>query len=195
MLMELVVAMVLMSICGCMFTAAVVTLSRSSNQTQAINDATAQTNRAFQTLDRTVRYAAAISTPGQATTGPKNWYVELRDTTGGSEVCTQLRVDVTTQQLQSRTWNVATPSAVTAWTPLASGITNGGGASGSDTQPFSLATQGATATRQQLGITLVGTSGPTGQKASSRSSFMLTALNSTSSTPPTDPVCAQVGRP
>lgn len=190
-LTELVVGMVLMGICGAIFSGAMISLSRANNQTQAITDATSQDNRAFQLLDRTVRYASAISTPDKGTGG--DWYVELRNTTSGSEQCTQLRVATAAQQLQSRSWTAGNLSTLTPWVPVASGITNGAAAARSDTQPFTLPTQSATAVRQRLAFVLVATSGPTSQRVSTRSAFTLTAINSAQST--TGSICQQAGRP
>lgn len=190
-LVEVVVAMVIMTICGSIFTGAVVTLNRTSNQAQAITNAATQNNQAYQTLDRTVRYVAAISTPGVGA-GTGNWYVELRDTTSGAEVCTQLRVDKTSQQLQARSWTVSNLATLSAWVPIASEITNGAAPAGS-TQPFLLPAQGGTAVRQQLKVTLVSKAGPASQPVSSTSSFALTALNSVRA--PTGAICQEVGRP
>jgi Tfp pilus assembly protein PilE len=199
-LVELVVGMILMTICGSIFTVAVVSLMSTTNRAQAISDASDQNNRAFQTLDRTARYASAISIPGTGASSAKNWYVELRDTTGGTEVCTQLRIDTASQQLQSRTWSAANvATTLSGWTPVASGITNGGAAAGPLTQPFYLVDQTGSVRRQSLKTTLVSTSGPANQRSSSTSSFILTALNSAQSNSQSaasaGAICAQAGRP
>lgn len=195
-MVEVVVAMTIMTICGAIFTGAVVTLNRTSNQAQAITNASNQTNQAYQTLDRTVRYASGISRPAVSTgvgaTGA--WYVELQDTTSGAAVCTQLRVERPGQRLQQRTWSVASPAAVSAWVPIASGLTNGAAVAGPDTQPFWRVPETPTASRQRLKVTLVVRSGPASQPVSSTSSFTLTALNSAVPAPTAD-VCQEVGRP
>lgn len=194
-LVEVIAAMVIMTICGSIFVTAVVTLSKTSNQAQAVTDSANQNNQAYQSLEKTVRYAAAISTPGVSsgagTTG--NWYVELRRTTTGAEVCTQLRVDLASQQLQTRSWTVSNLATLSPWRPIASQITNGAATTGATTQPFVLLAPGATALRQQLKVTMVATSGPASQPVSSSSSYTLTAANSTA--PPSGAVCQQVGRP
>lgn len=195
-MVELLVGMVIMTICGAIFTSSVVTLQRTSNQAQALTNSATQNNQAFQTLDRTVRYAAAISTPGRSTgagaTG--DWYVELRTTTSGAEICTQLRVDIVAQQLQSRTWTSANPTGtLSTWTPIASSITNGAAATGATTQPFYPMPAGTTVS-QALTFNLISVAGPASQRTSSASSFTLTALNSLEASP-TSPVCQQIARP
>ena len=190
--MEVVVGMAIMTVCGALFTVSVVGLNRSTAKAQSATDAATQTNQAFLVLDKTVRYAAAVTTPGKGTSG--NWYVELRDTTGGYESCIQLRLDITTQQLQRRSWNAAAPASVTAFVPIASRLTNGAAAAGSADQPFVLTALGPTANRQQLTVNLVAQSGNAPSVTSSRSSFTLTANNSTIP-PPTGSVCKQVARP
>ena len=182
-----------------MFTAAVIVLNQATNKTEAVNLTFAQLNQAFLNLDKTVRYATAISTPGcggglapvcNGTTSG-DWYVELRSTTStGLEQCTQLRVDITTQQLQQRTWFPAAPTTTAPnFIPLASGITNGAVATGSTDQPFALVTPGVTVPYQQLTINLVAVSGSASTQATtSRSKSTFSALNS-SIPPPTSPFC------
>ena len=105
-LIELIVGMLIMTMFMAMFTSAVILMNRAENKADAVTQTSTQLNQAFLTLDKTVRYAAAISDPGTGTPSG-DWYVELRTTNTGSEVCTQYRVDVATQQLQQRTWNVS----------------------------------------------------------------------------------------
>jgi hypothetical protein len=122
--------------------------------------------------------------------------VELQDTTSGSEVCTQLHVDIAKQQLQKRTWMASNVATVTGWVPIASGITNGAAALGSDSQPFAFKEDTATSSaHQELTITMESISGPANGRVESDSSFSLTALNSSSADEPTTPFCQQAGRP
>lgn len=205
-LVELMVGMVLMSVFLAMFTGAILMLSGAMNKSQAINLSASQLNVAFQNLDRAVRYASAISTPGTGTSG--DWYVELRMTNTGTEVCTQLRVDIAAQQLQSRTWKVVNAAATTptTWLPISSGITNGGAPSGV-TQPFRLPVPlavpatirlgldaPANALHQQLTVNLASPAGSGTAVTTSSSSFTFTALNSVLPAP-TSPICQQGGRP
>ncbi len=199
-LVELMVGMTLMIVFMAMFTGAVVMMNQALNKTQAVNLVSSQLNVAFSNLDTTIRYASYISKPGQGTSG--DWYVELQVTNTGTEVCSQLRVDIASQQLQSRTWTVsASPSNLTAWVPISSGISNGTAVSGAATQPFSLvpappdpgAVLGNTLF-QQLTINLISPAGSGTSLTTSTSSFTFTALNSTIPTP-TTPICQQQGRP
>ena len=132
-LVEVVVAMTIMVICGGIFTGAVVTLYSVTNRAQAVTNSATQTNQAYQALDKLVRYAAAVTNPGfGAGVGTaKYWYVELRDTTSGSEVCTQLRLNTSNEQLQRRTWDASSQTTLTPWVQISSGITNGAAAVGS----------------------------------------------------------------
>jgi type II secretory pathway component PulJ len=196
-LVEVVVAMMIMTICGAIFTGAVVTLYGVTNRAQAVTNSSTQTNVAYQALDKMVRYAAAVSSPGfGAGVGTaRYWYVELRDTTSGSEVCSQLRLNTSNQQLQRRTWTASSLSTtLTSWVQISSGITNGAAASGSTDQPFVLPASAPTASHQQLRFTLVATAGPLSSLATSRTSVVITALNSTVP-PPTGPICQEAGRP
>jgi hypothetical protein len=193
-LIELMVGMTLMLVFMGLFTGAVVMMNAAMNKAQAVNLSASQLNVAFLDLDNTVRYAAFISTPGVGTSG--DWYVELRVTNTGAEVCTQLRVDVVSQQLQRRNWTVVNAVASTPgpWVPISSGISNGSAASGATTQPFYLMPALANRVFQQLRINLISPSGSGSSLTNSTSSFTFTALNSTVPAP-TASICQQQGRP
>ncbi len=195
-LVELMVGMALLSIFMAMFTGAVVAMNNSENKAQAVNITSSQLNQAYLNLDKTVRYATAISTPGvsPAAGSSGDWYVEMQTLNTGTEVCTQVRVDIAAQQLQQRTWNVINTVASTpsAWAPTASGI-NGTAVAGPTTQPFYLFTP-AKAIYQQLTINLASPSGNGVTYTNSVSTFTFTALNSTK-TPPSALFCQQQGRP
>ena len=200
-LIEMVVGMLVMSICLAIFTGVIVTMTGTVNKVQAVTTSASDVNGAFIKLDKLVRYADAVTTTGQGTSG--DWYVEL-DTVDDStdvETCLQLRVDKTTRQLQDRTWTATgatTYTNLTAWTMLANDITNGAAASGSSDQPFTIPTAltAAATSFQRLTVTVVATA--TGSAtASNRSQMTFTALNSTASATTNSVKCQQpgVGRP
>ena len=192
-LIELMVGMMLMLIFMGMFTAAVILMNRSANKVESVSLTSTQVNTAFLKLDRMVRYAAAISAPGN-TTSSGDWYVELRTTNTGTEVCTQLRFDIATSQLQKRSWRVSggTAAGLSAWTQLAGNITNGGATAGSADQPFVLTPPGSNTDHQRLGINMVSYYG-SATNATSRSSISFTALNSSPPVPAS--ICQEVTRP
>lgn len=193
-LIELVVGMSLMVIFMAIFTSSVVMMNRSVTKTESVNRSSLQLTQAYLTLDRSVRYAAAISPPGRTVAG--GWYVELRTTNTGVENCTQLRVNTALKRLERRTWRVGPSSSVvglTTWTQLADGITNGGVAPGT-TQPFQLLPQSSTVAYQQLLIRLVAAAGSGTTATSSESTIEFTAVNSIVP-PPAAAICAEAGRP
>ena len=192
-LIELLVGMMLMMIFMGMFTGGVILMNQSANKVESVSLTSNQINTAFLKLDRTVRYAAAISTPSN-TSATGDWYVELRTTNTGAEVCSQLRFDIASKQLQQRSWRVVNAAAVNLsnWTPLASSIVNGTAAPGSADQPFALLPLSSNIDYQQLNIKLVALYG-SATKSLSRSSITFTALNST--VPAPSNVCQEVGRP
>lgn len=192
-MIEVIVAMILMTICGAIFTGAMVTLFKVHDAAQAVTTSSQQINQAYQSLDKMVRYAAGISDPGLGS-GTGDWYVELSDTTSGREVCTQLRLDKATGKLQQRTWNVGTTTPVASgWRALASGLTNAAAVAKSADQPFVVLKPNGSVSRQRLTITLVAQAGPASSPKTSRSSITFSALNSVAS--PSSPICQQVGRP
>lgn len=199
-LLEVVVGMSIMSVFLAAFTGAVVTMTQTQNRAEALTSSAGDLDIAFQRMDRTVRYASAISVPG--TTGPAGgWYVELLSTATGPSVCTQLRVDTSSRTLQSRTW---TPNGTSytdlspSWRVLAGRISNGSATAGSATVPFALAATSDTVAFEQLTVRLDASAGNPGVPSQSRVTF--TALNSADASSavragtPTA-VCDQVPRP
>jgi hypothetical protein len=200
-LMELLVGMSIMMIFLGIFTGAILILYQATNKANALTTSAAQTDDAFAHLDRTVRYAHSINTPGQNAAGT-TWYVEFLSTGTGSQVCTQLRVTtaasgagIAAQQLQARTWTepLATGATAPTWTPWASGITNGTATAGSTTPvPFTLIPAGSSNVQfQQLTVQLVATSGSPPAAAGVHATF--TALDSAGVT--ASSVCMDWGRP
>lgn len=214
-LLELLVGMVVMTVFMSIFTGVVVSLAKTTTKIEAVTTSAAQVNNAFLSLDKTIRYATAITVPGpDPRAAGADVYVEFggtRERVGadgagdGTDIvtCTQLRVhfdpdpNVTVQKLQTRTWDAATtqgPSASFVWTTLASNITNGNAVSPSADQPFRIPVTrtGATTSFQRLAVTLVaGTSGPS-STSTTRTSVAFTALNSSAADPTDISRCQQV---
>ncbi len=192
-LMDLVVGMGIMSIFMAMFTGAVVMMNKTQQKSDELGQTSSQLNQAFLMLDRTVRYADAISTPAIGTSG--DWYVELRIPTPQAdgttvEKCTQLRVDIAKQQLQRRIWTVgATPPSTFA--PVASEIINGD-SSPTSPKPFVPKALSADMAFQRLTINLVSKHGRGTKVTESHSSVTFTAVNSTVP-PPSGAICGEPG--
>lgn len=193
---ELLIGMALMIVFMSMFTGAVVMMNTSVIKAESVNQSSVQVNQAFLKLDTAVRYAAAISPPGKGVAGA--WYVELRTTNTGIQVCTPIRIPPIVgysvndaQRLQWRTWTVTgtAVSALTDWTQLATSITNGDVLVGSADQPF-LLVEPVGVDFQQLTVRLVSSNGTTSK--SSRSVLGFTAINSVRP-PPSGPICVLPG--
>jgi type II secretory pathway pseudopilin PulG len=179
-LIEVVVSMSIMTIVGAIFTAGVLQMFRSANRSEAASTAQSQINNAFLRLDKEIRYAAGISTPGSV---GSDSYVEFLTTNTGTPVCTELRLHVATKQLQRRTWiQGSSPLTPSTWIPLASLV--------SSTQPFTLSAADATFNFQRLQLKLAGTSGAGGTATSKQTDVTFTALN-TSPTTSSATVCTE----
>ncbi|UQX89544.1 hypothetical protein M6D93_05925 [Jatrophihabitans telluris] len=194
-MLEVVVGMALMSIFMAMFTGAILLMTKSTSKAESMTNVSTQTNNAFLKLDKIVRYAADISTPGQSG-GSGAWYVEISTTNTGPQLCTQFRIDLATNQLQQRSWTVLSTGAATpmnpAWIPLAGQVTNGDAAAGS-TQPFQLST-GSGAVYEQLTVRLQTTDGSANTTSTNNSTVTFSAVNSSLSNTAATP-CQQLGRP
>jgi prepilin-type N-terminal cleavage/methylation domain-containing protein len=194
-LMEMMVGMTLMGVFLTMFGGAITMMYDSANKSQSLNDTTAQLNQAFNRLDQSVRYASAITAPGKG--AASDWYVEFQTSNTPTVVCTQLRINQASTQLQQRTWTVANAAAsnVSAWLPLASNLVNGNAAAGAS-QPFAFipaSTTAPAAPYQGLQVLLQSQTGggTTATISTSKSTFV--ALNTTATTPITG-ICAEVAR-
>jgi prepilin-type N-terminal cleavage/methylation domain-containing protein len=198
-LTEMLVGMAVMTVFMAIFLTAVVMMTGTANKVEATTISATQTNQAFLRLDKVVRYASAVSTPGvSATSG--DWYVELTSpaaTTGAAnDTCTQLRIDA--KQLQQRTWTVTggTGSIPSGWTTIAGNFTNGSAANGSADAPFTSSpiTAGTASTSfQRLQVRLVATAGNSAA-ATNRAEMTFTALNSDVSLASNATTCQQWGR-
>lgn len=119
-LMEMMVALGIISVLFSMLTAGFVSLYRSSDATQATARASSSVSIAFSQLDRSVRYASAISEPGLGSDGA--WFVEWGATEDGSPGCTQLRFIASSGVLQMRNWQLndaGHQTGLTSWHTLA----------------------------------------------------------------------------
>jgi hypothetical protein len=170
-MIDVMVAMTLMSIFMGIFTDVVVQMFRSANQNQAVASAQTELTTVFLRLDTEIRYAAGISDPGPSPAGTDS-YVEYRTVNTGTAVCTELRLETASGQLQSRTWPEAvTPPAPTAWIPLASDVTS--------PTPFTLWPADTTLNFQRLQLTLDAGVGADVASAARRLDVTFTALNTT----------------
>ena len=146
-LIEVVTATAIMSIVMSLFTAGILQMYRTVNRTQATATVQAQLHIAFQRLDKEIRYAVGLSTPGAVGADP---YVEYLTANTGSPICAELRLHVATAQLQRRTWTQgASPLVPGPWTPLAAGVTGA--------TPFTVLPADATFNAQRLRLQLTAT--------------------------------------
>jgi len=176
-LLELMITMAIMAVVLMMFTGAMIQIYRSVNKNEAIAAARDGVNLTFARLDKEIRYAAGISTPGVTGT---DQYVEYLITNTGAKTCVQLRLHAPSAQLQRRSWpQSGTPGG---WTVLASGI--------AATNPFTRnpATGDFAFQRLRIDMTANKSGGATATKRQSDITF--TALN-TSPTTSSDNVCTE----
>jgi len=195
-LIELLVAMLLLTIVGAIFTAAFVDLQRSLRKQNGLVDSQATTRNVFETLDRSVRYANGISSPGTAADG--NLYVEWQtgDVVSG-QTCNQWRVIPATGVLQSRTWVEPTNGTLplpTAWTTKAVNVVTAGlpavFATELKSSNVSGIAQAVAGVQRQLAVNLTVSSGGTTPGVSSASTVFTAANSSVNSSS----VCTDVSR-
>ncbi|WP_284501212.1 type II secretion system protein J [Actinotalea sp. C106] len=150
-LIELLVSMGIFTVVLAVFFGGLITMTRSTSRSQDVTAAGNSVRSAFQTMDRQIRYASAINTPG--TGGSGSHYVEFltgSQPDGLAPLCTQWRLDPTNRVLQQRTWR-DTPSATrSSWRTVATDIRN----DVTVHPPFTLYPVGDGRSRQQLAVAL-----------------------------------------
>ncbi len=184
-LTEVAVTLGVMSVVMAMVTAGIVQMFRSSTLGEALSVDMTQLQTAFQNLDRAVRYASAISEPNPVVTADGGWYVEWSTVTGGTVLCSQIRLDGRSGRLQRRFQPAH--GQVSDWTTVASSLAAG--------RPFILEPASASGyPHQRLTVSLTVHSASDGSQSGRRSLFTFTALNTSLATTSSG-VCAQMGRP
>lgn len=189
-LVELLVVMIIFTLVVGIVSTTVIVMYRQQVRQSAVGNNLDASRKLIQQLDRQVRYANAINTPGTGTDG--NFYVEWRSgNTGQQQTCTQWRHVVGTNRVESRTWlpPLAGTGAVTATAWSLQGL-NIKAIAGKPI--FSISATSASNSHQVLSVQFTSSSGK--PSVSLNSQVTIAALNSTSSSAPTS-LCNEVGRP
>jgi type II secretory pathway component PulJ len=184
-LAEVLVAMAVTSVVMALATAGIVGMYQTTNRADVLSSEMTQLQTAFQLLDRSVRYATAISQPNATASSAGDWYVEWSSIAGTATVCSQLRLDVSSGLLQRR--SAPSSGQPSGWTTVASFLIGA--------QPFTLqpaSTSGYPHQRLTVDVTVRPSAGST--QLARRSVFSFTALN-TSLTTLSSGVCTDVDRP
>jgi hypothetical protein len=163
-------------------------LWRQTGQTDNLDSS----RKVIQLLDKQVRYANAINSPGLAADG--NFYVEWQ--TGNlnqQQTCYQWRWVISTKLFQYRTWKPylyggAQTPVPTSWVTEANGVYQSGATSVFSITP---ATAAVTTSHELLTVTFVSTHGKPAKSTTSQVS--LTAANASSATAPSG-ICQENGR-
>lgn len=166
-----------------------------------VRDLTAQTGqtdnldssrKVVNLLDKQVRYANAINSPGTGTDGAL--YVEWRSgNSGQTQSCTQWRWAPATNLLQYRAWKLPFSGPAPSWVTQSDGIYQSGAApvfSISNVLP-NPAPSGVTQRREALTVSFAVKNG--NPKKTSVTEVRLTAQNTTGPNPPGTPVCQSAG--
>jgi hypothetical protein len=179
-LLELAVGAAVTVVVGGVFVTGMLQMRTSATANEGLAVAQEQAHRAFQRLEKDVRYATGISVPAHVN---GSWYVEYATSDAGVDHCTQLRMTDGSGEVQSRRQRAGPP--VSGWQWLAGGLTGA--------RAFTRTAAGSAGLRhQQLTVAFrVSGSGPAGQQARPQE-FTFTALNTSAETSAT--VCAGMGR-
>jgi type II secretory pathway pseudopilin PulG len=183
-LLELLVALGLMSVVMAVITTGMMQIYSTLNRNEELSLVQSQLHTAFQRLDREIRYASGIRPPNQTPSGNGSWYVEYSVSSAGVEDCVQLRFTDAQGRLQRRTRHGA--GSVGTWTTLAAHVAVGA----------RFALEPAAANRyphQQLTISLTSRARAGTSSSSRQAEYTFTALNSSIET--THDVCTDLNRP
>jgi prepilin-type N-terminal cleavage/methylation domain-containing protein len=184
-LAEVLVAMGVMSVVMAMATTAILQMYRTSNRADVLWGNMTQLQTAFLQLDRSVRYATAISQPNTTATVGGDWYVEWSSVSGTTTMCSQLRLDGPSGLLQRR--SELAGGQVSGWGTVASSLVA--------SPPFLLqAASTSSYPHQRLTIDVSVRSAAGSSQPARRSTFGFTALN-TSMMTVSSGVCTDMSRP
>lgn len=184
-LVEMLTAMGIFTVVIAVFLAGLVTMTRSTARSQDVIDAGDAVRKAFQTMDKQIRYASSINFPGRGASGAV--YVEFvrtAPTAGAPAVCTQWRYDPATRVLQVRTWEDIPTATVSGWSTIATDVRNDL-AGASPNLPFVLTPAGGGTVRQQLAVSIDVGDGPggTGAERGAATATVFVARNSSTTSP------------
>ncbi|WP_067499029.1 prepilin-type N-terminal cleavage/methylation domain-containing protein [Actinoplanes sp. TFC3] len=184
-LAEVMVSMALTSVVMALVTTGIVQMYRFTDRSDVLSTEMTQVQVAFQQLDRSVRYATAISQPNTTASAGGGWYVEWSSVSAGATSCTQLRLNERSGLLQRRSKDASAPAG--SWVTVASFLTG--------SRPFTL--QPATSSgfpHQRLTVDVTVRPDANSSQAARRSAFSFTALN-TSLLTTSSTVCTGLDRP
>ncbi len=188
-MIEVVVVMVIMAVVLVIFTAGAMQAFSAENKVDTAASAENQIVVAFQRLDKELRYANAISTPGTQSGDPVVEFLSpnLNDT---NSTCTEVRLHTSTGQLQQRTWTRRSLADRADGLAAVGFIARGGhpvdAASASSpvnvavVAPFAVIDPGATFVYQRIEVAVSVTYGVNANKTTKQSDVTFTAINSTS---------------
>lgn len=153
-LTELIVSMAIFAVVISIFLAGLASMSQSTVRAQDVANAGDAVRLAFQTMDKQIRYASSINSPGVGSSGAH--YVEFITTAqpnGQNPLCTQWRYDPTERTLAYRTWRDQPVSTKSEWRTVAFDLRNDlSGAT--PNEPFELVFASEEYVRQQLVVSL-----------------------------------------
>ncbi len=195
-LIEMLVAMMLFTVLIGVFMSGIAVMTDSTVRTQAATGSSDEIRRAYQRLDKQIRYASAVNAPGLV---GGNEYIEFETTAvapGEDPTCTQWKLDAAADTLAFRTWPDLATATASTWTVVASRVLNVPA-----TEPvFTFQPVDEAHTKQRVDVFLK-VKDARGDGAELKSSFV--ALNTTPTTVTNEviasgaskyPVCQQVGR-
>ena len=123
-ILELIVSMGIFSVVLVVFMSAVATMAKTTVKSQATSDSADQMRNVFLRMDKEIRYASDINTPGTANGAV---YVECwvpENAANSASMCVQWRYVIATHILQRRTWTYGAPGTVTGWITMATDLRN-----------------------------------------------------------------------
>ena len=188
-MIEVVVVMVIMSIVLVIFTSGITQAFSAENKVDTASSSESQLLTAFQRMDKELRYASAISTPGTTSGDPVVEFLSP-DLDDKNDTCTEIRLHTSTGQLQQRTWtstDSASPIVPTGWQQLASSLAAATPSTPpststptvSVTAPFAVIGPGAIYQYQRIEVAVSVTFGVNNNKTTKQSDITFTAINTT----------------
>jgi prepilin-type N-terminal cleavage/methylation domain-containing protein len=127
-MVELIIAIGVFLIFMSVMISSVAAMTKAINRADTVSLTSSQILNAFQSLDRGVRYADDITTPGTGASGSAyvEFHLSAASSPTGVATCTQWRYVPTTNTLSSRKWNDVSAPTYSGWTIWVTNVVNKG---------------------------------------------------------------------
>jgi prepilin-type N-terminal cleavage/methylation domain-containing protein len=154
-LIELIIAMGIFAILMGIFMVGIARMTHQTVRVQSVGEATVSLQRAFERLDRQIRYAEAVN---RSVLVNGSYYLEFQTSAESLHTavgrCDQYRVNVAAGTFEARSWNLAAPYTASGWASFATRVVVRKNSAGVVIVPFQVLPTSSDFIRQRVTVRL-----------------------------------------